>query len=76
MGLAAMEVEAGGVAAMQVEAEGAESAAADNMEVIMGPVGVMEVAEVIIMDISLPGPLVMAMVPMPTQAAAIHAIQG
>jgi hypothetical protein len=60
-----------GVAAMAVEAAGA-----DIMEVIMGAVGVMEVVEVIIMDIFSPHSLVMAMVPMPTQAAAILAIQG
>ena len=39
-------------------------------------VGVMEVVAVIIMDISFPESSVMAMVLMPTEAAAIHAIQG
>jgi hypothetical protein len=65
---------------MAVAAVGVEVAGVDIMEaimeVIMGAVGVMEVVEVIIMDIFSPHSLVMAMVPMPTQAAAIHAIQG
>ena len=65
-----------GVAAMAAEAAGVAAAGADIMEVIMGAVGVMEGVETIIMDILSPQSLDMAMVPMPTQAAAIHAIQG
>lgn len=55
-----------------VAAEGV-AAGADIMEVT---VGVMEAVGVIIMDISFPQSSVMAMVLMPTEAAAIHAMQG
>ena len=51
------------------------AAGVDIMEVTTGIIRVMEELGVIIMDIS-PESLVMAMVPMPTEAVAIHAIQG
>ena len=55
----------------------AVDAGVDIMEVTMEvTVGVMEVVGVIIMDISFPESSVMAMVCMPTEAVAIHAIQG
>ena len=61
----------GGVAMEAVDA------GVDIMEVTMEvTVGVMEVVGVIIMDISFPESSVMAMVRMPTEAVAIHAIQG
>jgi hypothetical protein len=55
-----------------VATEGVD-AGVDTMEVTAG---VMEGVEVITMDISFPEPSVMAMVLMPTEAAAVHAIQG
>ena len=73
-----MTPKAEGVGAVATEAV---PAGVDIMEVTMGvtmevTAGVMEVLGVTIMDISFPESSVMAMVLMPTQAAAIHAIQG
>ena len=73
MGVADMEG-----AAMEAAGVGAEVAAADimgvNMEVTMGAIRVMEGPGAFIMDISFPGSSVMATGPMPTKAAAFHAI--
>ena len=63
--------------ATEAGAVGAGAGGVDIMEVTTEvTVGVMEVVAVIIMDISFPESSVMAMVLMPTEAAAIHAIQG